>query len=230
MGPLEGVLSWRLVAELWRRFPDRFRLIETHPGGGQYDCLSLVTRGPEPVTVLDVNRVGSLHVTGAGGAAGGSWRDWPDRILGSSGPEFLDEVTRALGLTVPRRLPASTPSTVAYRFVAEFLTHSVGRREAWECRNGYCDTSGWGGGPREDWFSRLPHVPVAERPPRAAAFLGEPAYHYWFLLREGVPELCLGDDGTAYAGDGAAHDLFGLYRRKRAVWPVITAIALNLLP
>ena len=33
--------SWRVVAELVRRHPT-IRVIETHPGGDQYDCLQLL--------------------------------------------------------------------------------------------------------------------------------------------------------------------------------------------
>lgn len=193
MGPLAEVLSWRLVAELCRRFPDRFHVIETHPCDGQYDCLSLVTCGPRPTNVLDVNRPGGVHLHAAatGGESSWSWSDWSPRLI-SGGREFLDEVCQSLRLEVPQRLPPSTPSTVTYRFVAEFLTHSVGRLETWECRNGFFDTSGWGGGgPRHDWFSRFPHVPVAEMPSRGEAFLGQPGYPYWFLLRDGEPKLCL---------------------------------------
>lgn len=58
--------SWRLAAELLRRSPARLRLIETHPGGGQYDCLTLLDRAHlgdgEAVGSLYLNRVGRAHV------------------------------------------------------------------------------------------------------------------------------------------------------------------------
>ncbi len=37
---LTEIASWRIVSELIRRHPEKFTVIETHPGGGQYDCLS----------------------------------------------------------------------------------------------------------------------------------------------------------------------------------------------
>lgn len=50
--------SWWLASELARRHPELL-IIETHPGGGQYDCLSLVK---DEQTLIDVNRVGSIHI------------------------------------------------------------------------------------------------------------------------------------------------------------------------
>jgi len=46
---LEGIMnsqkreisSWKIVSELMRRFPNKFTVIEAHPSGGTYDCLSL---------------------------------------------------------------------------------------------------------------------------------------------------------------------------------------------
>lgn len=92
---LRESLSWRLVTELWRRFPDRFLLIETHPCSGMYDCLTLWSQNANK-GVLDVNREGSVHVhgdaqTGAGDHA--SWGDWVEKMLAESPDLFLDEVT-----------------------------------------------------------------------------------------------------------------------------------------
>src|SRR4051794_35374654 len=50
--------SWWLASRLVRRHPE-LKLIETHPGGGQYDCLTL---RKDQGTRVDINRVGSIHV------------------------------------------------------------------------------------------------------------------------------------------------------------------------
>lgn len=52
--------SWTLVSELWRRYPELFRLVLTCPCSGQYGCLSLYDR--ELRHVADFNRKGRLHV------------------------------------------------------------------------------------------------------------------------------------------------------------------------
>ena len=38
------VASWRLAAEIVRRYPGRFFVIEMHPVGGTYDCIGLISR------------------------------------------------------------------------------------------------------------------------------------------------------------------------------------------
>jgi hypothetical protein len=40
-----------------RRYPDHFTVIEMHPGGGQYDCLSLIARDElSNLDRIDLNR------------------------------------------------------------------------------------------------------------------------------------------------------------------------------
>ena len=55
---IKEALSWKLATELWRRFPDKFYLIETHSGGGQYECLSFIEKGEGFSTVININRSG----------------------------------------------------------------------------------------------------------------------------------------------------------------------------
>ena len=225
---LEEALSWRLVTELWRRYPDRFVLIETHPGGGQYDCLSLMESDDGFHSNLDVNRGGgSVHLHR--GPTPRSWPDWTGRML-TDPLRFLDEIGDAIGIAVPKSLPRSTPTTISFRYICEFLTHAVGRLERWECRNGFCDTSGYGGGKREEWFNRFPGI-EGEPPPKEWA--GEEldgAYRYWFLLKEAEPAICLDTDGRLYKLDGSVLDLTVIYTKYKRVWPVIAETAMELLP
>ena len=151
---LEEILSWRLVSEFWRRFPEEFVLIEAHPGGGQSDCLVLGRCDGSPEFIVSVNRGGgSTHVHS--GRSPQTWENWADRMLAEP-MDFLDAVTQAVGINCPQRLPSSTPTTVTFRFICEFLTHTCGRLEKWECRNGVCDTSGYRGGKRREWFTQFP--------------------------------------------------------------------------
>ena len=225
---LEESLSWRLITELWRRFPDRYVLIETHPGGGQYDCLSLIEFSNGFRSVLDVNRGGGrVHVHC--GRNPQSWSDWSDRMLADS-CSFLDEIGAAIGLAAPKPLPKSTPTTIAFRFVCEFLTHTVGRLEQWECRNGFCDTSGYGSGKREMWFNSFPGIITEHSPKGLANGRLESAFGYWFILKNDEPVICLDTDSRLYKLSGEAHDLMASYGRHKRVWPVIAETALELLP
>ncbi|MCA9178439.1 MAG: hypothetical protein KDB14_28460, partial [Planctomycetales bacterium] len=158
-----------------------------------------------------------------------SWPNWVERMLVDS-RQFLDEVCDSLGVLAPLKLPRSTPTTVTFRYIREFLTHTVGRLDHWECRNGYCDTSGYGGGKREEWFARFP-VDHTERP------LGLPtegeldsAYGYWFLLKNEEPAICLTTGGVLHAQDGRTYDLHLHYLKHKRIWPLIAETALEWLP
>ena len=48
--------SWTVAVEFTRAAPG-LQVFETHPGGGQYDCLTLVADDVK----VDINRVGSIH-------------------------------------------------------------------------------------------------------------------------------------------------------------------------
>lgn len=225
---LDEALSWRLVTELWRRFPDRYCLIETHPGGGQHDCLSLIKFADGLQSVLDVNRGGGrvhVHV----GQSPQSWQEWADRMLTEPG-QFLDEIETAIGISPLKTLPKSTPTTICFRYICEFLTHAIGRLERWECRNGFQDTSGYGDGKLESWFNRFPGIETRQPPKRLADGKLDVAYSYWFLVNNEEPVLCLDTDGRVYTLGGDLHDLVAIYAKRKRLWPVIAETAIALLP
>jgi len=225
--PLAEPLSWRFVTELWRRHPCRFQLIETHPCSGQYDCLSLFNLDGETQHALNVSRAGSVHVHVENKS--GSWPDWAEQML-TDPKHLLEEVESAMGLNAPGKLPRSTPATLAFRFISDFLTHCVGRLEKWECRNGFWDTSGYGGGRRTEWFEQFAGIesgPPA-RLPEACCF--DSASGYWFLCKNGTPLLCVDAAGQAYNTKGETYDLVCNYRYRKSIWRLITAFAVDLLP
>ncbi len=227
MTQLHEALSWRLLTELWRRFPDRYVLIEMHPGGGQYDCLSLAECRNGLRSVIDVNRGGSVHLHQ--GIKPQSWSDWTHRML-SDANGFIDEIEMAIGLTHPKPLPHSTTATITFRFICDFLTHSIGRLEQWECRNGFCDTSGHGGGKREEFFKFFPQLPINLPTSEFANSRIDSAYLYWLLIKNGEPQACLTIDGKLYRINDEVHDLVSIYSKYRRIWPMIAEVALDLLP
>jgi hypothetical protein len=53
------------VASLTERYQAPTRVLETHPGGGQYDCISLYWPGRSWTGQhIDLNREGSAHILG----------------------------------------------------------------------------------------------------------------------------------------------------------------------
>ena len=63
-------LSWRVMAHILERIDGDVVIADLQPGGGQYDCLSLVTS--EPNIVLMLNRNGT-SASGGGGSVDGIW-------------------------------------------------------------------------------------------------------------------------------------------------------------
>jgi hypothetical protein len=116
---LEEIMSWRFITEFWRRFPNRFYLIEAHPGGGQYDCLVLLAKGKNPKFAIDVNRGGgSVHIHKNAFGLGDDitlHSDWLSRMLQPTPAKFLNEIAQEARLVPPKQLPASTPVTIVYR-------------------------------------------------------------------------------------------------------------------
>jgi len=153
-----------------------------------------------------------------------------EKMLQPSPQKFLDEIAIAAHLRSPQKLPPSTAETLVYRFIADFLVHAVGRKRRWECRNGYADTSGYGGGKISHLFEAFPGLDKDENLRHTDPVCGEYTYNFWFLMRNGKPKVCLDTSGIAYRCDGAKFDLMDLYKHRRRLWPVIHEVAGDLLP
>lgn len=224
--------SWRLAAEAVRRYPLSLRVLETRPGGGQYDCLTIVDIDPlSPLDHIDLNRQGSIHAFGRDGTHGtwsGAWAE----ALAVSDPRLLgDRLCRLAGLPPIQHMPASTHSSITYRVVAAFLSHAIFGRQQWECRNGFFDGSGYEGAPREEYFAAFPDLRDRFRQPVPEDFPVEPAQRFWFLAVDAQPRLAIEPlAGLAWDLDGRQHQLFELYRgSNRRIWPIVWQIAGDLL-
>jgi hypothetical protein len=214
-----------------RRHPS-LQVVETHSGGGQYDCLDLfqASDGPEQRPRISINRVGSLHFSPVSRSWEGWETFWQDYLSASDPLAVIDRVCTSADLTIPTRLPATTPPVVVFRFIAAFLSQTVLGRSKWECLNGYYDSSGGDGGRREEWFDLFPAARAACETREATDLVGEPAYRFWFLRKDDHPLLCLETTGRAWDGKGTEFDLLKLYLVRHRVWPVVSFVARDLLP
>jgi len=238
---MKEIASWRVVSELVRRYPERLTVLETHPGGGQYDMLTLIDRhrihdleSPlEPFPgAFQFNRVGSVFIND--GRQEIVWRGFWSEILAVEDPRSLiRRLSAAAGLPRIQRLPVHTPAVLVYRLIASFLSQTTLTRERWECRNGYVDTSGYGGGIAESYFAQFPgtHTRLDIREP--GDVLGIPAYRFWFLVegQEQVPRLALETaTGIAWTEQGHEFVLENLYRKQPRILPLVYEVAGPLLP
>jgi hypothetical protein len=186
--------------------------------------------GPEQRPRISINRVGSVHFFPTSLRCT-QWKTFWQEYLSACDPrDIIDRVCTSADLTIPTHLPATTSPVVAFRFIAAFLSQTVLGRSKWECRNGYCDSSGGDGGRRDEWFRLFPAARAACETRKTTDLLGEPAYRFWFLCKDDHPQLCLETTGRAWDGRGTECDLLKLYRVRHRVWPVVSFVARDLLP
>lgn len=230
--------SWRLTAELVRRYPDRFSVIETHPGGGQYDCITLIDEDNDSnLSTIELNRAGSIRVHRRDHSFW-TWRDcWQELVTADDLRPQLDRLCAQaglppVGLAPADHLPRPTRSVVAYRMIAAFLAHQVFSRARWQCLNGYLDSSGMSGGVRDQFFDEFPAA--REHMTNSVTLFdddGQAAYGFWFLVKDDEPRLAIEPgQGAAWASDGRKSDLFARYQRTHLIWPVVWAAAGHLMP
>lgn len=222
------IASWQIVSEIQRRYSGKFKVIETHPGGGQYDCLSLFDN--KLGHIADINRNGRFHV----------FRRFDDmplpepldlwkEMFDSPNPKLiLDEICHGIGLHIPRKLPPGNPTVLVYRFIAHFLKYSVLGIDKWECRNGFFDTSGYGGGLVAD-FQFFPEAQERLQISLPNDISNEPAYRFWFLRKDDIPVICLETNGLCWTKSRKSYELMKLYQQNsRHIWPLIGEIAINI--
>jgi hypothetical protein len=199
MHRLQIAFSWGIAAELCWRLPGH-RVYETHPGGGQMDCLSL--RGP--VLRVDINRLGSLHHLNID-----SHRPFFDLermnelALQPNGVDsVVDRLLAAHGIDTSAGRPRTDPDVLTYRVIASVLAQRL-FDGPWDCRSLFLDSSGLYGSGMPD------SAPVRE--------LAEvPANEIWRLTRadEVLAHLYR---GWAFTATGERLDLMSRYDRERDV-------------
>ena len=224
------IASWRIVSELCRRYPGKFTVLETHPGGGQYDCLSLFDKKQKHIA--DFNRAGRFHVSSSydGVEQREPFAIWPEMMEEYDQKRVLDKVSDDLGLPIPAKLPAALPTTVVYRFIAAFLSHAVFGVQRWYCINGVEDASGYGGGIRNAFFEQFPQARGRLEIHETTDFFREPAYRFWFICKEENPVLCIETNGVIWTATGKAYNLKELYAAKHRIWPLVMEVAGDLFP
>ena len=204
------VISWHVAAALIRRHPELL-LVETHPGGGQYDCLSLHFRqDPHSGHHIDLNREGSAHIWSPSGTPDDGpdswskfWQDW----LAAARPErVLEELEQRASLGAPNDAPA-TPPALCFEFIATVMKLTAFSTSEWRCVNGFLDSSGYGSSVREELFRVFPATAERRRVAMDGDLFDQTHYRFWFIMRDDEPVACLETEGTIWTLDGEEHDL-----------------------
>ncbi|MCK5862705.1 MAG: hypothetical protein KAH38_09485 [Candidatus Hydrogenedentes bacterium] len=226
---LNDNLSWRVMCEVMRYAPGRFILLETHPGGGMYDCLSLYDK--EGTHFVDFNRAGRIHF----------WTilrgdtllpnnniidpiDYKREIQkGVSSKEIVDKICEAIDVPYQKKHPQSDTTVIMMRYIAAFMSHAAFGIYRWTCQNGYYDSSGLLGSQiQHEFFLKFPLASQSLSSYDRSRTSFDTAYHFWFLCRNGKPRLCLNTRGTLFDRHDNEYDLISLYQEEnRSMWRVV---------
>ncbi|WP_214403721.1 TY-Chap2 family putative peptide chaperone [Pseudonocardia lacus] len=218
--------SWWIASELVRRHP-HLRLIETHPGGGQYDCLTLLdSRSASPGSLVDLNRAGSIHIKDGAREP----LDWNTVFAARGGHDIIRRIEAAAGLHPSVPAPPTGPTALTYRVLARILTSLVDDRRTWDARNGQLDSSGHDCGRRSE-LDRFPSVVEALRDILPDDLFGEPAYRFWILLRDTDPVAVLDTNGRLHLPAEPPAELLAVYKGSgRSLTTTVAEMLGHLLP
>lgn len=188
---IKRALAWKTYRTLLDHHPDLdLFIMETHPGGGQYDCLTLVQL-PRFRDVCWINLVGDSVRFGAPFD-----RPTPTEpvepephvvlALGANPEGLAQRIEATLGFP-DRRPVARTPRCLALAVIGTLLDRvALGSKEI-ELRSGWFDTSGMEDSGVRTWAQALPGV--AEVPEHADWRVAARACgRYWSLDRNRFSE------------------------------------------
>ena len=170
------------MVELKRHYPSEFKIIETHPGGGQYDCLTLYNQRLGVIAML--NRYGSLVVgKPISGKSAKHVSDYYNKPITADHQVLLKQFFKLLGLKPRKPIPPSTPEVLIYRLIPEILSLGAYGKNFWECRNGFCDSSGGWGGVMQKYFAKFSTAKQRLQVKEPEDVNNTPAYRFWFILK-----------------------------------------------
>lgn len=221
---MKEALSWRIAAELIRRHPGVLNAIETHPGGGQYDCLTLVRNQKSSTSrsaghlVCHLNRAGLGHLTPASWFEQESERlNWLDVLFADDfDADVISWLEAGGGLNESRPENVDRASAAAASLISSALWIGQSMGKQLTARNGFHDSSGsFGSGVMLEYFSALSMTPELDLH-LDIDLDGQPAYRYWFILdrdRPGSSGVIVGVDlqrGLVWSKDHVAEPIVGL--------------------
>ncbi|MCE3554511.1 hypothetical protein LWC33_24015 [Pseudonocardia sp. RS11V-5] len=220
--------SWWIASELVRRSP-KLLLVETHPGDGMYDCLSLVRRTDNVTTTLiDLNREDRAHVHVAEAYEPITWAD---AFAARGGHDVVRSLEQAAGLIPAAKAPPTGQRVLTYRLIARILTSLIDDRHEWDARSGQLDSSGMDAtAAHRPELLHFPSVVESLRDSRPDDLFGRPGYRFWMLLRDNDPVAVFDTDGRLHLPNRRPSELLPIYKRSRSLTTVIGEVLGHVLP
>lgn len=199
--------SWDIAWRLVRGCPE-LQVYETHPGGGTYDCLTLVSRNIK----IDINRVGSIHIRHSpAGAAHPMFaaEQWMQRSQGPGGTQQLaDEILEFCRVAKQMRVPSARETT--YRIIARLLASRQYDDAKWDARSQFLDTADGGGGLR--W--PVPSVEMSQIP----------ANEIWVIVRDESRPVAWLWDGWLWSPSGERLNLYGRFQSNASIDSLVSLV------
>jgi hypothetical protein len=186
---LRQALAWWVGAELVRRHPNSLHLIKTYPGGGQYDCLTVVQRtdtAHQPYRIrayLNMIEMGHITLSGPQDVEvdyGEERFNWLEVLLARDRRKYVvKQLERALDFSAPGVTPPTTAQSIGVRLISRFLASTILDERRWTAQHGLDD---WYQTPSE-MFSLIPGLD----PPRGSPDGWHSANAFWFLCPNEYP-------------------------------------------
>jgi hypothetical protein len=203
--------AWHLCSEMVRHRPEA-RIYFWHPGGGQYDMLSVFIPTPEGWNnrPLDLNMRGSIRYYV-------NQREniipWKEFFI--EGPQkTIEIVERSTGWRQTPETPISTPTVLAYRVISSLVRMSTQTADRVTVDMAFHDSSGFDSGVT----NLAPSFEHADRHTQAQPGYGEQFDQYsrlWTLFNQDKVIAYVHDSGHVFLPNGITLDLEKLYDKHR---------------
>jgi hypothetical protein len=206
--------SWSVVCQLMRRHPE-LKLVEMQPGAGGHFYLTLLKDKQILVRIAEDGQIADTSVA--------------ELVPPDENLKPLAELERSIGIDSPVRHPASTPSVLAFRVIAQLMAVTLDDRRRWDVRHAFCDAPD-GGAVVRKYVNPFP-VAVERAGKRQSddPYL-EPWARFWAVLRASEPVALLDTDGFVYVGRQVLYlpELYAAHSRR--LTPTVAAALGSVLP
>ena len=178
---LKESLSWEVASEVVRRHPGQLMLAELQPGGGQYDCLSILRIDRQDAETVHLNRNPKGHLNVPMRDSFDVRPNWTQVLLAENRPELIQIIERQLLLQSPSHTPETTSKSIGYRLLSSLISSHVHNKTNLFATHGWYDGELGERNAAMDHFDALPMTIESGLNNSESALFNSPAANFWFL-------------------------------------------------
>jgi hypothetical protein len=177
---LREALSWEISSELVRRHPEELMLAELQPGGGQYDCMTIVSLHGEEMSFM--NRISKGHINVALRHTLDDRPNWTQVLLADDRRTVVELIERDMGLVAPRETPLTTGRSIGYRVIAEMILQKALSKNSLFASHGWYDGEIHELNAKMSFFKAIPPAHEALIASMGAELFRSSAANFWFVF------------------------------------------------